>query len=114
MQTIAHFTRGPEQADRISKHESVASVVEDTVHHLRTTRSWNLWEIVVSFFSEDNRHDVRVGYLDSENFRGCCVTDYEFKESNCNSKLTGSQYYHDGFLEQIGPPESFGTVYRWP
>lgn len=33
---------------------------------------------------------------------------------NACSKLTGSQYYHDGFLDQTGPPESFGTVYRSP
>ncbi|KAK7858834.1 hypothetical protein CFP56_009613 [Quercus suber] len=78
------------------EHESNASVVEDTVHHLHTTRSWNLWEIVVSFFSKDNRHDVIVGHLDGGN------------------KLIGSQCYHDGFLDQIGPPESFGTVYRPP
>ncbi|XP_059649886.1 subtilisin-like serine-protease S [Cornus florida] len=130
-----------EQAEQIAKNNSVISVFESKVHQLHTSRSWDFMgataDSLYSHISVDRNYeyDVIVGHLDSgvwpespsfsqnglgpvpKRFKGECVTGEEFSSTNCNRKIIGARYYHQGFETENGPLENYAngrTLFRSP
>ncbi|KAF6165987.1 hypothetical protein GIB67_012884 [Kingdonia uniflora] len=117
-----------EQAQQLSKKESVISIFESKTNQVHTTRSWDFLNIdslhQYNQLTIDATSDVIVGVIDTgvwpesesfsdeglgsvpERFKGECVVGDHFTLANCNRKLVGARFYLKGFEAEHGPLES--------
>lgn len=119
----------PEQAEALSKSDSVLGVYEDTVYNLHTTRTpwflgldaeFGLWAGHNTQQLEQASRDVIIGVLDtgvwpeSKSFddsgmpevpakwRGECESAPDFNPKFCNKKLIGARSFSKGYLMASG------------
>ncbi|KAE8710446.1 Subtilisin-like protease SBT1.7 [Hibiscus syriacus] len=127
----------PEQAEALSKSDSILGVYEDTVYNLHTTRTpqflgldseFGLWEGHNTQQLEQASRDVIIGVLDTgiwpesksfddsglpaipSRWRGECESAPDFNPKLCNKKLIGARSFSKGFHMATGG----GGIYKKP
>ncbi|KAL7123565.1 hypothetical protein ACP275_01G113100 [Erythranthe tilingii] len=114
------------QAQQLSEHPDVVSVMPNSFYNLQTTRSWDYLrlsaQIPNNLASKSNMGDgIIIGVLDtgiwpeSEAFRdeglgpipsgwkGFCQSGEQFNAAkHCSKKIIGARWFVDGFLAEIG------------
>ncbi|KAK8543168.1 hypothetical protein V6N12_015732 [Hibiscus sabdariffa] len=127
----------PEQAEALSKSDSVLGVYEDTVYNLHTTRTpqflgldseFGLWEGHNTQQLEQASRDVIIGVLDTgvwpesksfddsglpeipSKWRGECESAPDFNRKLCNKKLIGARSFSKGYHMAAGNKVRYNGV----